>query len=151
MLGIPAFAALAVSSAVSGTWYGTRDWRAAPERRLIVLLSLFAAGTLPLVAATNVPTLVVAAVGLGLTMAPTFITGFAIVHRVVAPAHLTEGLAWMVTISGLGISLGTVLAGQILDNAGTTATFTAASMCAVLVLPAAFAVLHGSRPAAGEP
>jgi MFS family permease len=141
-------AALALSSASCGLWYGARRWRRPPQQRLPWTLGLFAASTLGFVAAPNLPTLFAAAALVGLTLAPTFIDGFSIAHST-APAHrLTEGLTWMTTAAGTGIALGAVVAGPAIDAWGTTITFTLATGCAAAAIPltlAAGRVTGGGR------
>jgi hypothetical protein len=136
----PILAAMAVSSAVCGLWYGAREWRHGPQRRLVRTLVLMAALAWGFVAATGIATLFVAALLYGLTLAPIFIDGFTIVHRVVPARHRTEGLTWLTTAVAAGIALGSALAGRTIDAWGTRTAFgSAAAGAALTVLLAAHA------------
>jgi hypothetical protein len=68
----------------------------------------------------------------GLTLAPAFVDGFALVHDAVPAHRLTEGLTWMSTSAGGGIALGSATAGQAVDAWGTTGTFALATGYAVV-------------------
>jgi hypothetical protein len=146
----PVLAVLALSSAICGLWYGARERRRAPQRRLAWTLVLFAAATLGFVCASNVGTLFLAALVLGPTLAPTFINGFSVVHRVVPARQLTEGLTWLTTASGAGIALGSALAGRAIDAWGTRAAFGLATCCATLAIPIGLGTLLRLRPAAPD-
>ena len=138
----PILAAMAVSSALCGLWYGAREWRHGPERRLVRTLVLLAIGAWGFVAATGIATLFVAALLFGLTLAPIFIDGFTIVHRVVPARHRTEGLTWLTTAVAAGIALGSALAGRTIDTWGTRAAFGSAAGCAALTVLVA---VHAAR------
>jgi len=126
----PILAVLALCSAASGLWYGARQWRSAPERRLVATLILFAGGTLLFVAASSIWFLFLAAFLLGLAVAPTMIAAFSIISRIVPERQLTEGLTWLTSSLGIGISAGSAISGAVADMWGTRAAFTAASSCA---------------------
>jgi hypothetical protein len=126
----PILAAIALGSAISGLWYGACDWPSTPERRLMTALPIFAGCTLLFVAGWSILSLFPAAFLLGLTVAPTMIAGFSIVSRSVPERQLTEGLTWLTSSMGIGISIGSAVAGAVVDAWGTRAAFTVASCCA---------------------
>jgi hypothetical protein len=126
----PVLAVLALCSAVSGLWYGARQWRSAPERRLVTTVTLFAGGTLFFVAAWSIWFLFLAAFLLGLAVAPTMIAAFSIISRIVPERQLTEGLTWLTSSLGIGISVGSAASGAVADMWGTRTAFTIASCCA---------------------
>ncbi|GAA0920176.1 hypothetical protein GCM10009557_90890 [Virgisporangium ochraceum] len=128
-------ASMASSSTLCGLWYGARRWRRPPAHRLMWTVSLFAAASLGFVAAPGIAALFAAAVLCGLTLAPIVIDGFATVHDLVPAHRLTEGLTWMSTAAGVGIAVGSAVAGQAIDAWGTTATFALASGCAAAAVP----------------
>lgn len=128
-------ASMALSSTLCGLWYGARRWRRPPAHRLMWTVSLFAVASLGFVAAPTIGALFVASVLCGLTLAPLFIDGFATVHDLVPAHRLTEGLTWMSTAAGVGIAVGSAVAGQAIDAWGTTATFALASGCAAVAVP----------------
>ena len=133
-------AAVALGSAISGLWYGARRWRAAPERRLLAALALFAGGTLLFVAGGSIWFLFLAAAVLGLAVAPVMIAGFSIVSRSVPGHLLTEGLTWVTAAVGLGISAGSAVVGSVVDAWGTRPAFALAAGCAGAATAAAAAI-----------
>jgi MFS family permease len=153
VLSGPILAVLALCSAASGLWYGTREWRAAPERRLVIALPLFAAGTLVFVGAWSIWVLFLAAFVLGLAVAPTMIAAYSIISRIVPERRLTEGLTWVTSALGIGISAGSAISGTMVDMWGTTAAYAAASCCAGAAIVAAASAAGRLRrtPAPGHP
>jgi MFS family permease len=137
VLSGPILAVVALCSAASGLWYGTRQWRATAERRLVTTLPLFAAGTLVFVAAWSIWILFLAAFLLGLAVAPTMIAAYSIVSRIVPEPQLTEGLTWVTSALGVGISAGSAVSGTVVDMWGTRAAYAAASCCAGVAIMAA--------------
>jgi MFS family permease len=148
-------AAVALGSAVSGLWYGARRWHAAPERRLLAALALFAGGTLLFVAGGSIWFLFLAAAVLGLAVAPVMIAGFSIVSRSVPGHQLTEGLTWVTAAVGLGISAGSAVVGSVVDAWGTRPAFALAAGCAGAAILAAAAIrarrTAGTRRSARRP
>jgi hypothetical protein len=142
----PILATMAVSSVLCGLWYGSREWHRPPQRRLLRTLVLLAVGTVGFVAASNIAAMFVAALLFGLTLAPIFIDGFAIVHRVVPAHHRTEGLAWLTTAVAVGIAVGSALAGRTIDAWGTRVTFGLATGCAALTALVAWYAIRRLQP-----
>jgi MFS family permease len=118
-----ALAAIAVGSGISGLMYGARDWHSdiLPRFRLQAL----AFGALPLVllAATNVPLLVVCGFVLGFGIAPTLITAFGLIQQIVPARAMTEGMAWVSTGLNVGYGAGAALVGGIADKHGARSAF----------------------------
>lgn len=141
-------ATLALASAASGIHYGARQRTSSPERRLTVMLTLYAGGTLLFVAGQRVWYLFAAAFLLGLTMAPTLIVGYTLVNHIVPPHRLTEGLTWLTTSAGIGISVGSALAGRIVDDWGTRAAFGTATLYAAVAIVSGLAATNrlSTRP-----
>jgi MFS family permease len=69
--------------------------------------------------------LVLAGVGLlvGATVAPTLINGNTLIEGMVPRQRLTEGLSWMGTGLGIGVAVGSSVAGPLIDLRGYTAGF----------------------------
>jgi MFS family permease len=141
-------ATMALSSAICGLWYGSRQWRHPPERRLVKTLALFAGATLGFVAATNIVTLFVAALLFGSTLAPIFIDGFTIVHRIVPAHQRTEGLTWLTTAVAAGIAAGSIVAGRTIDTWDTRTAFATATGCATLTVLVAAQAMRRTGPTA---
>jgi MFS family permease len=118
-----ALAAIAAGSAVSGLLYGARERAGDTLGRLRRQMLLFAVLPVVLLAAVNVPVLVVAEFVLGIGIAPTLINAFGLATKLVAPGALTEGLAWITTGLSVGYGAGAALVGGIADQHGARAAF----------------------------
>ncbi len=125
-LGRPAAASLVLSayaagSCVSGLLYGSLRLKT-PLHRLLWLGGLAtAATTLPLILITNLTALAMALLMAGLFFAPTMIVAMSLVERQVSENQLTEGMTWLLAGLNVGVALGAVIAGQVVDNAGARA------------------------------
>ncbi|MBU9829023.1 MFS transporter [Rahnella sp. FC061912-K] len=125
-LGRPAAASLVLSayaagSCVSGLLYGSLSLKT-PLHRLLWLGGLAtAATTLPLILVTNLTALAMALMMAGLFFAPTMIVAMSLVERQVSENQLTEGMTWLLAGLNVGVALGAVIAGQVVDNAGARA------------------------------
>ncbi len=99
----------------------------------------------PVALATSVPLLAATLFLSGLAISPTLISGNALVQELVEPRQLTEGLAWVGTALGIGVSLGAALAGPVIDASGARA---ALLLPVVAGAVAALVVVACSRPLA---
>ncbi|MCU1728030.1 MFS transporter [Pseudomonas sp. 7P_10.2_Bac1] len=126
--GEPAAASIVLSvyalgSCIAGLVFGSLKLNM-PLPRLFLLGALATAITMvPLMWANSIFTLATAMFVAGLFFAPTLITAMALVENIVAPAKLTEGLTWMITGLGIGVALGAVVGGWVIDAYGAPAGF----------------------------
>jgi MFS family permease len=111
-------AAYALGSLVAGLGYGAVRWRSSAARRFLVGQVAMALLLVPVALATTVPVLALGLFVAGVAISPTIISGNALVQELVVPARLTEGLTWLSTGLGIGVSAGAAVAGQIIDAAG---------------------------------
>ena len=127
--GQPAAASIVLSmyafgSCVAGLIFGTLKLNM-PLPKLFVLGALATSVTMvPLMWVDSVATLALGMLVAGLFFAPTLITAMGLVENIVPPAKLTEGLTWMITGLGMGVALGAVLGGWVVDAYGAQAGFT---------------------------
>lgn len=113
--------AYAAGSCVSGLLYGSLRLKT-PLHRLLWLGGLAtAATTLPLILVTNLTALAMALLMAGLFFAPTMIVAVSLVERQISENQLTEGMTWLLAGLNVGVALGAVIAGQVVDNAGARA------------------------------
>ena len=82
----------------------------------------------------------------GFAIAPTLINGNALVQQLVPPARLTEGLTWVGTSLGVGVSFGSSIAGSRIDADGSHGGFLVVIVSAVLALVATLAAYRTLRP-----
>jgi MFS family permease len=136
-------AVFSVASAAAGLVYGTLRWKSSTLRRFVIgMLALFVT-TVALLAAHDVVSLGLLGFLLGATVAPTLISANTLVGQLVPNARLTEGLAWVGTGIGIGASIGSSVAGQLIDHAGYTAGL--ATVTGFGTLAAVLAVLSAPR------
>ena len=142
-------AVFSFASGVAGFVYGARRWRSPLAGRFVVgVAAMFLSACGLLVAHSE---LLLAGVGLlvGVTVAPTLINGNALIERLVARDRLTEGLAWMGTGLGIGVAIGSSVAGWVIDLEGYQGGFAAVvgfAAAAALIALGGFSGLRRNVP-----
>ncbi len=123
VLAGPLLACYAGGSMLSGLAFGAVTWRVSARRRLLLGASVMTATvtTLPWTDSAGVLAALLFVAGVGI--APTLISGFSLVERMVPTASVTEGLTWATTGLIVGFSAATWLAGRLVDGAGVTEAF----------------------------
>ncbi|MFF4132852.1 MFS transporter [Streptomyces mirabilis] len=137
-------AAVGLGALVGGTAYGARRWSGAPERRLRVLVALLAVCYLPLVLMPGVVAMTALAALAGVFLAPCIACAFIIVDRHAPKGTVTEAFSWLVTTFTVGASVGTGLAGPVVEWGGAVWGFAlpgVAGAAALVVLLATGRVL----------
>jgi predicted MFS family arabinose efflux permease len=137
-------AALGLGALVGGVGYGARTWPGVPERRLRVLVALLAVCYLPLMLMPGTVAMVALTALAGVFLAPAIACAFVIVDRHAPRGTVTEAFSWLVTTFTVGHSLGTGLAGPVVEAGGALWGFAvpgAAGAVALLVLLATGRVL----------
>ncbi|MFF4016806.1 MFS transporter [Streptomyces sp. NPDC001843] len=143
-------AALGLGALVGGTVYGARQWGGVPERRLRVLVGLLAVCYLPLMLMPGAVAMVLLTAVSGVFLAPCIACAFVIVDRHAPGGTVTEAFSWLVTTFTVGASVGTGLAGPVVEAGGAVWGFAvpgAAGAVSLLVLLGTGGVL--AAPAGG--
>ncbi|MEU2286902.1 MFS transporter [Streptomyces sp. NPDC013178] len=143
-------AALGLGALLGGVVYGARQWPGVPERRLRVLVAFLAVCYLPLMLMPGAVAMVALTVLAGVFLAPAIACAFVIVDRHAPRGTVTEAFSWLVTTFTVGHSLGTGVAGPVVEAGGALWGFAvpgAAGAVSLLVLLATGRVL--AAPAAG--
>lgn len=146
-------AGLGFGALVGGAAYGARQWAGAPERRLMVLVALLAAGYVPLLAMPGAVAMTALATLAGVFLAPAIACAFIVVDRHAPRGTVTEAFSWLVTTFTVGGSLGTAAAGPVVERGGAGWGFAVpgcAGAAAFLVLLATNGVLAATRRAPGD-
>lgn len=150
-------AGLGLGALAGGSVYGARRWAGAPERRLRVLVALLAVCYLPLTLMPGTVPMVLLSVVSGVFLAPCIACAFIIVDRHAPRGTVTEAFSWLVTTFTVGASVGTGLAGPVVQTGGTLWGFALPSVAgavSLLVLLATGGVLaapaHGGVVAASS-
>ncbi|MEU0034466.1 MULTISPECIES: MFS transporter [unclassified Streptomyces] len=137
-------AALGLGALVGGTVYGARQWTGAPERRLRVLVAFLAVCYLPLLLMPGAVAMTALTALAGVFLAPCIACAFIIVDRHAPKGTVTEAFSWLVTTFTVGASVGTGLAGPVVEWGGAVWGFAvpgAAGAAALVVLLATGRVL----------
>lgn len=116
-------ASFAGGSGVAGFVYGTLTWRSSVLGRFRIHAVVFAALPLLFLLAQNVPSLAVCAFVVGSGIAPTLITAFGLVERIVPSVTLNEGMTWVTTGLNIGYGAAAALTGRLADAHGARAAF----------------------------
>jgi len=113
------------------------DSRQTPPRRLGVCLLSIATGCLLVAAATAPPTVAVAALAVGLMLAPTTVICSALLDTVAPLGTVTEAFAVLVMGIVVGTAIGNAIGGAVVDAASYRAAALVAAGIAVLGAAAA--------------
>lgn len=130
----PLLACYAGGSMVSGLFFGSLGGRV-PARRTLLLGTAFMTATvsvLPFVGPIVLLAVLLVLAGVGI--APSLISAFSLVERVVPTVALTEGLTWATTALVIGFSTSTWLSGRLVDGPGVAWAYALAPASAVLAL-----------------
>jgi len=111
-------AAMSVGSALAGLGYGILRLSMPLARRFLIGVALYAGLVSLLLFAHNVAILALCGFLAGSAIAPSFTNANSLVTVLVPNHRLTEGLAWIGTSIGMGASLGSSVAGRLIDSFG---------------------------------
>lgn len=129
-------------SCLSGIAVGLVKPAGNTARRFLLGVSAMAVSMVPLLLATNLPSLAAMAFVAGLSIAPTMVAAMALVAELVPRANLTEGMTWTNTGVTVGVAAGSSAAGWVVDAAGAHTAFLVPVAAGSLAMAVAFA---GSR------
>ncbi|MFJ4835480.1 MFS transporter [Streptomyces sp. NPDC088747] len=137
-------AGIGLGALVGGTVYGARQWTGAPERRLRLLVALLAVCYVPLTLVPSPVAMTALTALAGVFLAPCIACAFVLVDRHAPKGTVTEAFSWLVTTFTVGASVGTGLAGPVVEWGGAVWGYAvpgAAGAAALVVLLATGRVL----------
>jgi predicted MFS family arabinose efflux permease len=111
-------AALGLGALIGGVFYGARQWTGEPARRLQALVALLAICYLPLMLMPGAVGMTLLTVLAGVFLAPAIACAFVLVDRHAPRGTVTEAFSWLVTTFTVGASVGTGLAGPVVEAGG---------------------------------
>ncbi|MFJ6707633.1 MULTISPECIES: MFS transporter [unclassified Streptomyces] len=111
-------AGLGLGALIGGSVYGSRQWRGEPAVRLRALVALLAVCYLPLMLMPSAVAMVLLTVVAGVFLAPAIACAFVLVDRHAPRGTVTEAFSWLVTTFTVGSSVGTGLAGPVVEAGG---------------------------------
>jgi len=137
----PLLACYAAGSAVSGLLFGTIHWNVSARRRLLLGATTMTVtvAALPFIGSLGLLAVFLFIAGVGI--APTLISGFSLVERMVPEGTVTEGLTWATTGLVVGLSAAIWMSGRLVDDAGVSEAFAVAAgsgLCSLVVCGLAY-------------
>ena len=138
----------ALGSATGGLWYGSRQWRAAVEKRFALTLTLTVLGVATFWAQPNLVTLTCGIYLCGLTIAPTLIAGFSLLEAQARPGRRTEAMSWLSSGIAVGVAVGASVVGFVIDAHGPRLGYAFAALCGVASAATCLAGLRRLKPVA---
>ena len=143
-------AIFALGSLISGLLYGTRTWKRPLYLRFATGMVALAVGVCFFFLVESLAALAAVMFVAGFAIAPTLINGNGLVQDLVPRERLTEGLTWVGTSLGVGVSVGSSVAGAQIDANGSHAGFLVVVISAGAAVVATLAALRTLRGDAGE-
>ncbi|MFJ1974508.1 MFS transporter [Streptomyces sp. NPDC087903] len=110
------YGVFAAGNMLSGVVCGAVAWKAAPRQRLLVGYAALALTASGLWAAHSVPVLAGLGLLVGMSIAPTLITGYTLVDSLVPAGARTEAFTWLTGAVALGQAAAVTIAGQLEDR-----------------------------------
>ncbi|WP_243437727.1 MFS transporter [Streptomyces sp. FH025] len=138
-------------SMLAGVLYGVIAWRRPVRDRMLMSYALLVLGCSTLWAMPNLVALTVAGLVCGLAIAPTLISGYTLVETLVADGAKTEAFTWLTGAIGLGLAVGSMAAGKLIDGHGPSVGFLVPVVGAGLGLLALASMRHLLAPPAEGP
>ena len=138
-------ATFALGSMISGLGYGVRHWIMPLWQRFAISVAALAAGVSLFFLADRTLALALVMFATGFAIAPSLINGNGLVQSFVPASRLTEGLTWLGTSLGLGVSIGSSIAGVLIDRLGSQGGFFVVAGSGGLAAVATLLSLHTLR------
>lgn len=138
-------AIMAGGSLLGGLGYGARHWLSPLWKRFAVGMIALGLGVCLFVLVTSMTGLGLAMFVVGFLVAPSLINGNALVQQIVPAEQLTEGLTWVGTALGVGVSLGSSVGGLMIDADGSHGGYLVVVAAGVGAVVAVLATLRTLR------
>ncbi|CCO45128.1 conserved membrane hypothetical protein [Vibrio nigripulchritudo SOn1] len=113
----------AIGSCLAGLAFGTLKFKVSLPKQFLIASFATAGMTIPLLFVNSIVTLSLSVFIAGIFFAPTMIIAMGLVENIVSSSKLTEGLTWMITGLGVGVSMGAALSGWVIDEYGVQGGF----------------------------
>lgn len=117
------YGTFAAGNMIAGIVCGAIAWKSSAQRRLLIAYPLLVLATTPLWAAHALPLLGAAGLLVGLCIAPSLITGYTLVEKLVPASARTEAFTWLTGAVGLGQAAGATVGGRLIDAHGASTGF----------------------------
>jgi MFS family permease len=140
-----------IGSAAGGLAFGAWHRRPALQRVHLAVTALLPLALLPLAAATSVPMMALLVLPAGMFIAPLLATRNELIGWVAPPGAKTEAYTWPVTAFVGGISIGSAMAGGIVEASSWRLAFLVAAGAAAVGAVVAFSRRATLAPPVAEP
>jgi MFS family permease len=140
-----------IGSAAGGLAFGIWHRRPALQRVHLAVTALLPLALLPLAAATSVPMMALLVLPAGMFIAPLLATRNELIGWVAPPGAKTEAYTWPVTAFVGGISIGSAMAGGIVEASSWRLAFLVAAGAAAVGAVVAFSRRATLAPQVAEP
>lgn len=120
----------AAGSFISALLYGARNWRIPQWKLYAIGVTMLAVGCSLFFLAHSTWALALIMFFTGFSISPTLTNVSAIISQVVDSKRLTEGFTWMTTAMNVGVALGAMMAGYLIDYGKSPLAFGAVVVCA---------------------
>ncbi|RLK59907.1 MFS transporter [Actinokineospora cianjurensis] len=137
---------LSISSVLFGVVYGVRPWPKAMNLRLSALLAVFAVLVAVLAIPTTLVWLAVALLLVGTMVTPQATTHSAAIDLVAPPNAATEAFGWIITAVTLGLALGQLVSGQLVEHVGIWSSYLVATAAGLVFA----GIVYARRATVGE-
>jgi MFS family permease len=125
-------AVMSIGSGLGGLAYGSRGWTSPMWRRFAIGVSILGLAVGSFVFANSALVLAICGFAAGVGVAPTLINANGLIGQLVPATRLTEGLSWLATAIGIGVSIGATVSGQFIDAWGFRAGFYCVLACGLV-------------------
>ena len=132
-------ALFAISSVGGGLAYGARSWGASPAIQLGAIAAVASVAILPLALAESLLAAALLALVAGVPSAAHWAVTSLALDRAGGGAAGAEAYTWLTSANAVGIGVGSILAGALVEESGTPAAFLAAAAASALAALLVFA------------
>ena len=147
----PMLAALSVGVVLGTIVYGTRRSGRSAARRYPRSCALAAAGLALTLAGVSIPDMSAWMFLAGIAIAPATTCGFLVLAEIADPSRLTEATAWFSAAASVGLSVGALAGGLVIDALGPRGGMAAAVACGTLAWLVAQTGRGSLKPAGATP
>ncbi|GEK34429.1 MFS transporter [Kurthia sibirica] len=116
----------AIGSCLAGIVFGLLNSAYSLRKQLITVIILVSISLVPLLFIQSIAQLMIVVFFSGLFVAPTMIVTMTLVQQVVPKEQLTEGMTWATAGLGIGVAIGSSIAGTVIDLYGSQNGFSVA-------------------------
>ncbi|WP_370931619.1 MFS transporter [Bartonella sp. DGB1] len=129
-----ALVAYAVASLISGLLFGMVKWKKPLNEQLMLFTIAVLLLAIPPLFVNSLWQLILALFLAGFACAPLLICCFSVVEKISPPAQLTEGIAYEGSGIGIGVALGSITSGRLIDLMGAQYGFLIAIIASAAAL-----------------